>query len=521
MARPVAWFWLTLGTTVVLAASCSSSDSKTTPTGVMPDIGGDAASGAAPASGGSVGDEGGAGATPGASGTPGVVTGGQAAGGDASSEMTDSWLSGTRLRAVVQVAGGIKLFSGWHDSELDIDCQWQFDPDGTERCVPRNVDGYLSYSDAKCTKLVAVVNSTLPVPAWLPEPNGFKCNQGPAYRTIGASVTVTDLYYPDSSGACMPTGPVDVNHVTKTVGAIVPGSTFVAATKTVREARDARLSATVRVAADGSREVTSHLDLERQVACSPREHAGDGMACVPLNRAYLQSLFANATCDAPAAYYPGYGQACGKAPDIIQESKAWFTDNYFEVGKDVTGSVYGQQPTCKPYVPEFEPNATFFAVGKSIAWASLAQLSTKNEGAGQIALRVTRGADDELITREAFFDTKLDSVCRENVTSDLKTRCAPSAPFQVDDFADDKCTQGLFGYTAGVAPIAQTAFVQAPAAGGGTTLFKRGAKVATPAKVWHASWPDCTEAPPTAGVDYYATTTIPPSDMVLLTIETE
>ncbi len=521
MVRPAAWVWLTLGTAAVLAASCSSSDTtKKTPTGVLPDIGGDATGGATPGSGGSGADEGGA-DTMAASGTPGTESGGQGAGGDASSEMTDGWLSGTRLRAVVQVAGGIKLFNGWHDSKLDIDCQWQFDPDGTERCVPRNVDGYLSYSDAKCTKLVAVVNSTQPAPAWLPEPNGFKCNQGPAYYTVGADVTVTDLYYPDATGTCIKASAISANQITKAVGAIVPAATFVAVTKRVREARDARLSANVRVAADGSREVTSDFDLERQVSCSPREHAGAAMACVPLSRAYLQTLFANATCDAPAAYYPGYAQACGKAPDIIQQSKEWFTDDYFEVGNDVTGAVYSKQPTCKPYVSEFEPAAKFFAVGKAITWASLAQLSTKNEGAGQIALRVTRGADDELISREAFFDTKLGSVCRENVTTDLKTRCAPFASFQVDDFADDKCTQGLFGYTAGATPIVQTAFVQAPAVGGGTTFFKRGAKVATPAKVWHASGPDCTEAAPTAGVDYYATTTVAPADMLLLTMETE
>jgi hypothetical protein len=523
MAR--SWLWLTLGTAVVLAASCSSSGTKQAPPARTP-AGGDAEAGATPSDvGGNIGDEGGAGATPASSGSAGAATdaGGQAAGGDTSSEMTDGWLNGTRLRAVVQVAGSSKLFKGWHDTELDVDCRFQFDPDGTERCVPSEGNGYLQYSDAKCTKLVAIVDSTRPLPAWLPEPTAFKCRQGPAYRTVGATVAVTDTYSIDQTGACIPGGTIGGTQITKAVGAVVPTTTFVAATKEVREARDPRLAANVRVAADGSREVTSHFDLERQADCSPRDHAGDGMACVPLDRAYIEALFADAACDAPAAYRPAYAnQNCDKtAPDIIQDSRPWFTDEYFEVGKAFTGSLYRKTPACQPYISVFEPGATFFAVGKPIAWASLAQLSTKNEGAGRIALRVTRGSDAELITREAFFDTTIGAVCQEVLTSDLKTRCAPYSPIQVSDFADDKCTQGLLAYTAGVTPIVQADFAQAAAAAGGETIFKRGAKVATPAKLWQANWPDCIETTPSASFDYYATTTIAPSEMVLLTFETE
>ncbi len=522
MAHSLAWVWCTLGTTVAFAISCSSTDAAKTPSGVMPDIGGDAAGGATPGSaGGGVIDEGGASVTLGSSGADNGGQG-QGTGGDASSAMTDGWLSGTRLHAVLQVAGGSRLFKSWHDTELDLDCAFGKDAEGTERCLPRDLNGEVTYSDAKCTKLVALVNSSRPATTWVPAPRANTCDSGQSFVTVGAAVSVTDIYS-NASGDCLPAGTVGGTFVTKAVGAPVAASTFVAVTKSVRETRDARLSANVRVAADGSREVTSQFDLVRQANCRPREHAREARACVPVDLAYLESLYANATCDVQAAYRPDYGdERCGKAPDIIEDNQPWFTDSYFEVGKDVTGAVYSKQPTCMPYAAAFVygPQSTFFAVGKPVAWSSLAQLSSKNEGPSRIQLVVTRGSGDELITREAFFDSTLDVVCNEALTSDLKTRCAPYAPFQVD-FADAQCTQGLFQLEAGSTPPVQAAFGQSRATGGGATFFKRGAKIARPTKIWELSSSGCVESSPSAGTDLYATTTIPPAEMVLLTTETE
>ena len=63
--------------------------------------------------------------------------------------------SGTRLKMqVLTTADGAKMFYGWHDSQLDIDCQFEAAADGQTRCLPEPKSVYAGsfWSDSGCTQ---------------------------------------------------------------------------------------------------------------------------------------------------------------------------------------------------------------------------------------------------------------------------------------------------------------------------------------------------------------------------------
>jgi hypothetical protein len=513
MVRSPFWLWLVLGTVAVTAASCSGSSSKQTTPDAMG--GGGANDAGAPPSNSSAGvNEGGA------TQQPDGGASGQAAGGAPTTEMTDGWLSGTRLRAVLNVAGNAKMFSTWHDAMLDIDCNFAIDANNVERClpVPQN---YAAYADDKCSKPIVILNPG-DSPQYVVGPlEPFECGHGATYYTLGADTTAT-TGYSHQNGSCVSNGDVTATQIVKTLGKAVPATTFVAATETVHEPRDERLSASVRVAEDGSRQVTSHFDLERQADCNPREHQGDGYACIPEDRAYIEYFFSDKACKVPAAYHPAYAQqVCGHEPAIIQNSSPYFTDGYFEVGKQVTGTVYrADGATCDPYESPGDPAATYFSVGKEVPWPAFPPLSSKNEGAGRILLNVLRGPGDELVSREEFFDTTLGIRCGVGQAADLKTRCIPYSG-SANQFADSKCSKALWVNPAGMALPAGIDFLQSNVPTGGVAIFKIGAKIAAPALAWSMNGLDCQAATVSDTDDYYSTTALAPTDLALVTLEVE
>jgi hypothetical protein len=511
--------WVVLGAAVGMAVSCSgSSTQKTTP--YVANDGGANDAGASPSGAGADASPGGDTGQPGSGGASGA--GGANAGGDGALGMTDGWLSGTRLRAVLDVAGSAKLFKTWHDTLLDIDCAFAIDANNVERCLPIP-DAYAVYADDKCTKPIVILNPGASTPPYVPEPwQPFTCGHGISYFTVGADTTAT-TGFSNQTGTCAMNGEIAATQIVKRLGTAVPETTFVAATKTVQEPRDDRLSANVRYAEDGSRQVTSHFDLERQAVCNPRQHQGDGYACIPEDRAYVEVFFSDKACKVPAAYHPAYAQqVCGHEPAIIQNSSPDFTDGYFEIGKQVAGTIYSSDgPNCDPFVSPGDPDATYFSVGKEVPWSQFPPLSSKNEGGGRIAINVLRGSGDELVSREEFFDTMLETACGVGQTADSKMRCIPRAPWNISQFADSKCTAGLFVVSAGDPLPMGLDFLAANAPTGGVVIYRIGAKTSVPAKAWSLNGLDCQEAAVFDTNDYYATTALAPTELAPVTREVE
>jgi len=511
--------WLVLTAAVIAIVSCSGGSTKKTTPYVSNDGGANDA-GASPSDAGADASQGGDTGQPGSGGASGAS--GANAGGDAALGMTDGWLSGTRLRAVLDVAGSAKLFKTWHDTLLDIDCAFAIDADNVERCLP-GPNAYTAYADDKCSKPIVVLNPGDAIPPYVQEPwQPFRCGHGLSYFTVGADTTAT-ASFSNQSGSCQMNGEITATQIVKKLGTAVPATTFVAATKTVQESRDDRLSANVRIAEDGSRQVTSHFDLERQAVCNPRQHQGDGYACIPEDRAYVEVFFSDMACKVPAAYHPAYAQqVCGHEPAIIQNSSPDFTDGYFEVSKQVAGTVYRADGlNCDSYVSPGDPDATYFSVGKEVPWSEFPPLSSKNEGSGRIAINVLRGPGDELVSREEFFDTTLGTACGVGQTADLKLRCLPRAAWNISQFADSKCTKGLFVVTAGDPLPMGLDFLEANAPTGGEMIFRIGAKTSVPAKAWSLNGLDCQVAAVFDTNDYYATTLLAPTELAAVTREVE
>jgi len=156
------WVWLSLGAAVV-AAACSGASTKQATRDVAGaggvDQAGAPSSQAGTAAGANAGGDPGQ-PEPASAGASGASAG---AGGDAATTTTDGWLSGTRLRAVLDVSGGAKLFKTWHDATLDIDCAFAIDAHDVERCLP-TPDASAYYADDKCTKPIVILNPGQAVP---------------------------------------------------------------------------------------------------------------------------------------------------------------------------------------------------------------------------------------------------------------------------------------------------------------------------------------------------------------------
>ncbi len=505
------------GIPLMFAASCGSDDAPKSPPALTSGSGGDLG-GAAPEDGGSA-TKGGT-----ANAAAGTEAAGQGSGGDGASSMTDvtdGWSSGRRLRAVLDVAGTAKLFKLWHDDKLGLDCAFAPDSEGVERCLPALQRGYTSYGDPKCTKPVAVFGAEDEVTPFALAPTyAYECGKGSDYVEVGATATGVTSLYNSSSGSCLASGTVVGTQIIKQLGAVVPPSTFVAASETVREARDSRLAANVRVAEDGSRQVASHFDLLREADCNPESRATKGYACVPSELAFIEVFFSDDKCSVPIAYHPG----CHAEPTIILDASSPESNGgYFEVGAQVaTPGFQKEAKICEAKAPNGDPGSGYYAIGKEVPWSDLAQLRSKNEGSGRIAITVLRGESDELVARQQFFDTQLNVNCSVGEAADLKTRCIPrTGGASVYLYADAKCSAGLYTISAGKALPDGLAFLTANAAGGGAAVFKVGAKVAPPTQAWERNGLTCEMAFVSTGNDFYATTSIAPAELALVTREVE
>ena len=484
------------------------------------------------ASGGDAGET--AAATGGASAGAGAGVAGGLAGGDAEAEggaageapsaFSDGFRSGSRLRAILESAGSVQRFVGWHDTQLGIDCQFALDAEGTERCLPQDGFGGTAYSDANCKNRAALIPTKLGKPAYaLDSAYQFVCGKGPQVLAVGKALAITQTYS-EQNGQCLPDSfTVPADQSVYALSAAVPPSAFVAASEIVREARDARLSANVRVASDGSRETVSFFDRQRNAECNLREHQGADFGCVPEARAYENFYFSDAKCSAQVAYHPGYAQqVCGRIPTIVEHTAPFFTDTYFEVGAAVTTGVFSNfGEGCMPYTPNVTLGYSYYALGKAVAWEAFAQASSANEGVGRLKQNTLRNAGGLVLSRLEFYDSTLETRCRATLAADLDTRCLPTDTVSTNQFADAECKQPLFEVpTGGAAPKASD-FIEAYLPTGGLGIFKLGPLLSAQVSPHQTNGPDCVATTLPQNYDVYTTVTVPASDMVQVTRSVE
>ncbi len=156
----------------------------------------------------------------------------------------DITTSGTRLKANYFVGtDGSKQFQSWHDSQLNLDCNFLTSTvDGTTRCLPVSAGSFIGYyTDPQCSqKLVAATTCSPGLYLTVYETGTSTCVPtsvahvfAPGSQYTGATVFVmTTVYSPDAGAnvpACVSTSAA-TTLTYYTLGAEVPMSTFVQAT---------------------------------------------------------------------------------------------------------------------------------------------------------------------------------------------------------------------------------------------------------------------------------------------------
>jgi hypothetical protein len=203
--------------------------------------------GALAASCGSMGDGGnggsagtGGGGSAGAGGGGG--TGGTGGAGGGGVTVPPDWVSGTRLRAIVQTtADGGKAYQGWYDSQLKVPCYLVRATDDSTRCLPVQVAVTKSFfSDSGCSMpiMLAAWSDPCPAPAYAYDSvSGVSCLPSPAGATsyqyleyaVGSAVST---FYAGTPASCHAVT-VPAGGTYYAVGAVVPPSTFAAGAITV------------------------------------------------------------------------------------------------------------------------------------------------------------------------------------------------------------------------------------------------------------------------------------------------
>ncbi len=167
----------------------------------------------------------------------GLTDGGIDAGADAGffDPNPDDVVSGTRLHARWEVAGGARRLVGWRDTQLNLDCDFsQFVSGRKHYCLPPMLQlqegGAIEFADGQCTQRVAF-ELTNPVPcstaAYVMDVPVDVCATEPTFFSLSA--LDAGVVYEMADGGCMA---VTASSAAFQVGASVASSIFVAATET-------------------------------------------------------------------------------------------------------------------------------------------------------------------------------------------------------------------------------------------------------------------------------------------------
>ena len=373
-------------------------------------------------------------------------------GGDGSEH--ESFKSGSRLRAVLHVgAEDARSFLGWHDAQLDEDCQVILTEDGKTRCVPGWSMG-LGYSDAGCQDLVAIRPYACSKPSkyalGMSEAAAVACYDQAGYSVykVGASKgAAAKTYLPTSDGSCAESDVFEQFEVTPE-----PATSFVEMTLTDEPHGDS-VAPRVLIGADGSRQATgSAWDPARDEECFPASMAGPAETrCLPTHTAWADGdYFSDASCTT-ALGTTRDSPPC-PAPELVLKhstDEATYRDieAVYEVGAEIpvadVHATSGKQ--CISVTPIGDMK--FWSAAKEVDRSTFGALTVESYGAHRLQVRVLVSDGLPLRMSDEFYDTERQTVCWPLQLSDGVTRCV-DAPVAMDGttfstFADPACAKGL------------------------------------------------------------------------------
>lgn len=426
------------------ASTASTSSAASTSSSGNPTAGGGGDGGDGPGAGGGGSDAGGGGA--------GGGGGGGGGGGDACCSSTPPEpaetvaaatpiaTSGTRLRARWLDGGGnARVFQGFRDQDLALDCALGVAADGATRCLPTDV-GYASYyRDASCTERVYVRSGcaeAIPPYASIftaddPETTCTRHGRFTFVEIVDeAPLEQTTVYYENGPGTCLPfevaAGSVHA------LGAELPAETLALATLDT-EAAPGQLDLRAWTTADGASVAAPPIDAAYG-PCGVDDY--DDLRCAPHQPHVGFEAFTDAACEMQDPdVWVDRGPSCDPPTALKQFAPGGCGATYHEV-EPASAPYVREDGTCTP-----GDEVTAYAIGAEIPRSTFATLDHVGVGTGRLRATQIELGGAPVAQHGSLWDTELQATCLPQQVGDA-FRCVPLDAWTVYDVAyeDAACT---------------------------------------------------------------------------------
>ncbi|HVY48143.1 MAG TPA: hypothetical protein VHB21_19780, partial [Minicystis sp.] len=386
--------------------------------------------------------------------------------------------------------GDAKLFLGWHDAKLDVDCSFRKAEDGALRCMPWST-GVVVFRDPGCTSAIWInEEGETATPKFVPgdaEPAAACAQADLAYPiyAVHEEVQPGQRYRPTKSGGCEAVA-LDMGVQTFAVEKLAPAELVKGETSTVP--LTAEFAVTELKAEDGAEGLTGIVDAARGVTCDATEMADGTLRCVPqddgssvayvayaedascMDRLAYRVVDASLSCPTPtiAFAYPPTGSCA-----------SWLL---FAVGDEVnpTTLYHGDQPGKADCALEQEipPDHQFFHVGAALDVTKLPAVSVVPASNGEQLTLGWYQTSDVRIEPAGLWDEKLGAACTETMLCKAGNRCVPATAFIDFEtyYRDTACTEEVARTPATDCDATPPAFALGPN-GACFDVFELGAEV--------------------------------------------
>jgi hypothetical protein len=349
--------------------------------------------------------------------------------------------SGSRLKASYWSGpDGLRMPSGWYDSQLGSPCRFERSASGDYVCVPVSASlAFLgTYLDAACTQPVAIVQAQpcAPVFAMPFVIDRGTCEQPTAYPIGDVLPSSTPIWGTSSAGCTRAGTPTGELHA---LGAPLDAGAFVHAVAQPAS-QSTRLRSVFLHADDGAREWIDELDSQLGFRCAPRAAADGSTRCMPTNSTNaLAFQYSDVLCSSPIVP----ADDCS-TPDFVSLNQSCGARIFRASGPASVQTVY-DQPSC---VPRASTGASsWIGVGDEIAATAMVAVDKNAKGSGRFSEHVAQASDGTLVARaQGWFDRQLGSDVQILSLTPGSYALLPSEPaydYSGDTFEDSACTQPL------------------------------------------------------------------------------
>jgi hypothetical protein len=345
-------------------------------------------------------------------------------------------LSGSRLRVRWEQAGGGRRFVGWHDDQLDLDCDFDsYIYNRAHRCLPAVAVVDNDYLDSACTQQVATTTEPYSIAGYAHYAISKAANtcDAPPQLFAAAQPTMMATYFL-VDGVCKP----EVARLAYVPGAAVSETAFVSAV----ESHDVNGQNWL-LAEDGA--LVPWGGWDGKYAVKPTSSTWQ-----PWIVAYNGEGFSDSTCTTSTAAKLPDSARCPLESALIYDFANADAYSYAELGAPLAMTYTTDNGVCAEH--ESDPRLTF-EVGVAISPSSLLPASTQLAGAGPVAVRYavmnghtiynTGFGTNGSPSTDPFVDTASGLDCVSEPMTDNARHCVPQPgdPSDVLYFADAACTQ--------------------------------------------------------------------------------